>query len=231
MRPEKGSANPNPTYKMAGSTKQPGTFVHAKPFLNWLLLLIVVAAFFHLIWITGICALLFAYVLYFFRTPKIQSPEDPKAIVAPAYGVVTDILECEEPLFIKGRCRRIGIFLSIFDVHIQVAPTDGTIQWADYRPGKFLDARDPACSAQNECQWLGFESRNRTCYTIKLIAGLIARRIVLWQPKDKPLCRSDRISLIRFGSRVELFLPIHIELKVNVGDRVKGGQTIVGYES
>jgi phosphatidylserine decarboxylase len=141
---------------------------------------------------------------------------------------VTDIIECEEPFFIKGRASRIGIFLSIFDVHVQVAPTDAAIKWADYRPGKFLDARDESSSVQNECQWLGLETKEGFRCTVRLIAGLIARRIVLWQPKDKPLRRGDRISLIRFGSRVEIFLPKNVVPQVKVGDRVKGGETIVG---
>jgi len=208
--------------------RQPSPFPHAKPFLTWLSVLCGVLVLFHLPWLAAICGLLFIYVLYFFRAPTPRSPDDPMAILAPAHGKVTDIVDCEEPSFIKGPARRIGIFLSIFDIHVQACPTDATIKWAEYRPGRFLDARDPACSAQNECQWLGFESRDGFRCTVKLVAGLIARRIVLWRPKNKPLRRGDRISLIRFGSRVEIFLPMKTELLVQVGDRVKGGETIVG---
>jgi phosphatidylserine decarboxylase len=212
---------PNP------KSSQPSTLAHAKPFLNWLLILGVVSALFHLVWITLVCAMLIVYILYFFRVPAIRLPANPAAIVAPASGTVTDILECEEPHFIKGRAQRIGIFLSIFDVHVQRSPTDGVIKWADYRPGQFLDARDTESSDRNECQWLGFEAKDRFRYTVKLIAGLIARRIVLWQPKEKPIQRGDLISLIRFGSRVEIFLPKGTPLDIKVGDRVNAGETIV----
>lgn len=208
--------------------KQPSPLPHAQPFLWWLTILGATLTLFHLFWLAGICVILFIYVLYFFRAPAPQCPDDPKAILAPAHGRVTDIVDCDESSFIKGPARRVGIFLSIFDVHVQASPTDGTIRWTDYRPGKFLDARDPNCSGQNECQWLGFEAKDGFRYTVKLIAGLIARRIVLWRPKDEPLRRGDRISLIRFGSRVEIFLPKNTELLVQVGDRVKGGETIVG---
>ncbi len=207
---------------------QPSTLPHAKPFLTWLAILGAALVLLHLPWLAAVCGLLFIYVLYFFRAPTPRTPDDPMAILSPAHGRVADIVDCEEPCFIKGPARRVGIFLSIFDVHVQACPTDAAIKWAEYRPGKFLDARDPACSAQNECQWLGFEGRDGARCTVKLIAGLIARRIVLWRPKEMPLRRGDRISLIRFGSRVEIFVPEKTELLVHVGDRVKGGETIVG---
>jgi phosphatidylserine decarboxylase len=188
----------------------------------------VVSALFHLVWVTLICAVLIIYVLYFFRVPAIQPPADPRAVVSPASGVVTDIVECEEPNFLKIKARRVGIFLSIFDVHVQRSPTDAVLKWADYRPGRFLDARAAECSDCNECQWLGFEAQDRFRYTVKLIAGLIARRIVLWQPKERAIRRGDLISLIRFGSRVEIYLPRDISLSVKVGDRVNAGETVVG---
>jgi phosphatidylserine decarboxylase len=212
---------------MSQTERQPSVYPHAKPFLGWLAVIGAVCGIFQLYWLTGISAALFLYVLYFFRAPRPSPPDDPRAILAPAHGTVADIIDCDESSFIKGSVRRVGIFLSIFDVHVQACPTDASIKWTEYRPGKFLDARDPACSTQNECQWLGFESRDGFRYTVKLIAGLIARRIVLWRPKDKPLRRGDRISLIRFGSRVEIFLPKNTEVLVKVGDRVKGGESIV----
>jgi len=213
---------------MSEPSSHPSTLPHAKPFLVWLIGIGAVLTIFHLFTLAAICGLLALYVLYFFRSPTPRGPDDPKAIVAPAHGRVTDIVECDEPSFIRGPARRVGIFLSIFDVHVQACPADAAIKWAEYRPGRFLDARNPECSAQNECQWLGFEGRDGFRYTVKLIAGLIARRIVLWRPKEEPLRRGDSISLIRFGSRVEIFLPASTELLVNVGDRVIGGESIVG---
>ena len=208
--------------------RQPSILPHAKPFLTWLAAIGAILVVFGLYWLAAVCGILLLYVLFFFRAPVPTQPDDPKAIVAPAHGRVTDIVECDEPSFIKGPARRVGIFLSIFDIHVQACPADAAIKWAEYRPGRFLDARDAGCSAQNECQWLGFETRDGFRYTVKLIAGLIARRIVLWRPKDEPLRRGDRISLIRFGSRVEIFLPKNTELLVKVGDRVRGGESIVG---
>ncbi|MBV9463339.1 MAG: phosphatidylserine decarboxylase [Verrucomicrobiae bacterium] len=224
-QPQPPTPSPSPTQG------QPSTLPHAKPFLVWFAVLAAFGVLFQWWWLVVPMVLLGAYVLYFFRTPAPIPPDDPRAIVSPAHGVVTDVMETEEPNYLKGRARRIGIFLSVFDVHVQAAPTDSTLRWTDYRPGKFLDARDCNCSGMNECQWLGFESKQGFHYTVKLIAGLIARRIVLWRPKNAQVARGDLISLIRFGSRVEIFLPPDAEITVKVGERVKGGETIVARKS
>ncbi|MBI4663815.1 MAG: phosphatidylserine decarboxylase family protein [Verrucomicrobia bacterium] len=174
--------------------------------------------------------ILFAlFCLNFFRDPQASVPADPNAIVAPAHGRVDLIEEATESEFISGPCRRISTFLSVFDVHIQNAPVSGRISFIAHRPGKFFNAMKVHLSAQNENVLIGLESSERPGerIAVRLIAGLIARRIVPWVVLNEVVHRGERTSLIRFGSRVDLYLPLTAKVCVRLGDRVKGGETIV----
>ena len=174
--------------------------------------------------------LLFAiFTLYFFRDPTPLTTAIPNAIVSPAHGKVDVIDETTGPEFMGGPCRRISIFLSVIDVHVQKAPVSGKISCLKHTPGKFLSATRADSAEHNENVLLGFESTEYPGQKIglRLIAGLIARRIVTWVETGETVPRSGRISLIQFGSRCDLYLPRNAKIHVRLGDKVKGGETIV----
>jgi phosphatidylserine decarboxylase len=135
-----------------------------------------------------------------------------------------DIIELEETEVLKGKTRRVGIFLSIFDVHTNRAPIDGRVVYRQHRPGLFLDARRTDCSEKNESMTWAFEN---PCVTIvvRQITGAIARRIVAWANVGDELKKGDRFGMIRFGSRTELYLPLSATVLVKEGDHVAGGST------
>ena len=177
-------------------------------------------------WLLLFFCLLFACTLAFFRDPDRAAPIDPNTIVAAADGKVMDIIEVDENEVLRTKTRRVGIFLSIFDVHTNRAPIDGTVIYREHRQGKYLDARRPECSERNESMTWGFQnSQGRV--VVRQISGAIARRIVAWSRVGDELKKGDRFGMIRFGSRTELYLPLNAELLVKVGDHVFGGSTVV----
>ena len=165
--------------------------------------------------------LLFAFVFYFFRDPERLIPEDPAIIVSAADGLVVGVEELEEPDFHLGPMLRIAVFLSVFDVHVNRSPVEGVVKSTIYKPGKFLDVRHPDSSKRNECRSWWLETA-RGPVAVRQIAGLVARRIVIWADEEWPLARGQRFGMIRFGSRTEVFLPIGCTPLVKVGDRVEG---------
>jgi phosphatidylserine decarboxylase len=168
------------------------------------------------------------FVLSFFRDPERKAPDGAAAAVAPADGKVTDIETVDEPLVIKGPALRIGIFLSVFDVHVNRAPLDGTVTLVRYTEGAFLDARDPACKERNEANLVGFSGPFGP-FAVRQVAGLIARRIVCPLQPGGVVVRGERIGMIKFGSRTELFVPAGAAVRVEaqVGQRVRGGETVL----
>ena len=173
------------------------------------------------------------FVLWFFRSPRRTPPPGPHRLVAPADGVVWDVDELPEPLVIGGQSRRIGIFLSVFDVHVNRSPCAGTVIYAAYRPGSFLDVRHPDCAERNEANTLGIACADEVGMNIRIVvrqlAGLIARRIICTHGVGDHLARGELFGMIRFGSRTELYVPMdrpHTVL-VKRGDRVKGGETVL----
>lgn len=176
----------------------------------------------------GILGLLFIlYVFYFFRDPERAIPQEPDAVVAAADGVVAAIEEIDEKEVLKGPTRRVAIFLSVFDVHVNRAPIEGKVIYSNLTPGKFLDARNPDCSTLNEYRTWGFEGAKATL-VVRQITGAIARRIVGWSKVGDTVAKGERFGLIRFGSRTEVYMPLDTEITVKVGDRVQGGITIIG---
>jgi phosphatidylserine decarboxylase len=169
------------------------------------------------------------FCFYFFRDPETRTPSDPNAFVAPAHGRVDAIEEIDEPDFIQGRCRRVSMFLSVLDVHVQHAPVAGRIACLKHSPGRFLNAMHAESAIHNEQVFVGFESADAPGKKVgvRLIAGVIARRIVPWvQPGDR-VNRGDRISLIQFGSRCDLLLPCSAKVMVAVGQHFTGGETVL----
>lgn len=184
-----------------------------------------------LFWIPVVAvALVWLEILYFFRDPERRIPTDLTALLSPADGTITDIGEVEAPGFPGDRAFRIGIFLSIFNVHVNRLPRSGRIVSVRYFPGAFLDARHPECPARNEQLWLDLEEGDSgRLIRIKQISGAVARRIVCWLKPEETVRAGDRYGMIKFGSRTEVLLPISdaVELQVKVGDKVHGGTTIL----
>lgn len=180
-----------------------------------------------------LCALVplagIAFVFNFFRDPERPIPGDDATVVSPADGTVTDVLPVAEAPFVDGPTVRIGIFLSVFDVHVNRAPLAGEVGFTEHRDGLYLDARDPSCSTENEAQdlgmWIDDGEGGRFPILVRQIAGLIARRIVCPVEVGQKLGRGERYGMIKFGSRTELFIPEDrvAAIDVEVGQKVKGG--------
>ena len=178
-------------------------------------------------WTTAIFGLGFLFVTWFFRDPERRIPNEPNVIVSPADGKITEIVTENEP--INGKlCKRVTIFLSVFNVHVNRVPIGGTIEDIRYNPGKFLAAFNPKASMDNE-QNIILIHNGKTNILVKQIAGLIARRIVCWPKKGDHYETGQRYGLIRFGSRVDILLPEDVKLSVACGERVSGGQSVIGY--
>ncbi|MEN6624990.1 MAG: phosphatidylserine decarboxylase [Candidatus Sumerlaeia bacterium] len=178
------------------------------------------------LWIPALLAL--AAFLGFFRDPPRRVPAEPGAIVAPADGLVDSIVINQNPEAgpVGGPC--ISIFLSVLDVHINRAPCAGVIESTRHQPGLFRNAINTACADMNECNWI-FMRAGRHQVTVRQIAGLIARRIVCRVEPGQSVRRGERIGLIKFGSRTELYLPPEASVAVEVGQRVKGASSIVAW--
>jgi phosphatidylserine decarboxylase len=169
------------------------------------------------------------FTLYFFRDPDPLAPGVSNAIVSPAHGKVDVVDETTEAEFMGGPCKRISIFLSVIDVHVQNAPVTGKLVYHKYKEGEFLSATRADCSEHNENVLLGFVPADYPDKKIgvRLIAGLIARRINVWAATGEAVQRSERISLIQFGSRCDVYFPLSAKVHAKLGDKVKGGETIV----
>jgi phosphatidylserine decarboxylase len=168
------------------------------------------------------------FVSWFFRNPARNVPQGPGLVVAPGDGKIIAIEEEFEPRFLKDRSVRLSIFLNVFDVHINRIPCEGTVEDVQYQPGLFLIASKPDATLKNEQNALMINTVEGAKVLCVQVAGLIARRIVCWvNPKDRAV-RGERYGLIRFGSRMDTFLPIGTVIKVAVGDQVKGGETVLG---
>ncbi len=174
--------------------------------------------------IAGVFTLGTAFVTWFFRDPVRLQPADPELVLSPADGKILDIAEVDEGTYYEGPARRVTIFLSVFNVHVQRAPVSGRVDHKSYSPGAFAVAWAPKASEDNEQASLGIEA-DRGPVLVRQIAGLIARRIVTDPEEGDRVRRGDRIGIIRFGSRVDLFLPLDWPIHCSVGDVVRGGLT------
>lgn len=192
-------------------------------------LAIITALLFALGWETpGIVVLaLTLFVLFFFRDPERTLPQGENLVVSPADGRVIVIKDIYEPAYLKQDVKQISIFLSVFNVHVNRAPISGTVQTVKYNPGKFHVASVDKASLDNE-QTAMVIANGKGTVLVKQIAGLIARRIVCYAEPGMSIRTGERYGLIRFGSRVDIFLPKDAELKVKVGDRVKGARDVIG---
>jgi phosphatidylserine decarboxylase len=208
--------------------------------------LLVVTAFFaywawRLGWIIGLVPALatgavLALVVYFFRDPPREVPEEPGLVVAPADGKVAEISRLEHDEYVGGPAVRIGIFLSIFNVHLNRAPVAARVIALRYCPGEFLSALRPECLSRNEAMWIGLEEEAapHRRVVVRQIAGQYARRIVCALRPGEVVARGAKIGMIKLGSRTELILPDEpgLRIEVRVGDRVQAGSRVVArYET
>jgi phosphatidylserine decarboxylase len=171
-------------------------------------------------------AALILFSFYFFRDPEREPPRDEALAVSPADGVVVDVTETAETQFINAPVKRVTIFLSIFDVHVNRSPIDGEITHSEARSGRFFDARNPASSQMNARRTWAIEGREMTV-VVRQITGAVARRICAWKEVGDKVKRGERFGMIRFGSRTEVDLPLGSEVLVKSGERVRGGQTAI----
>ena len=178
-------------------------------------------------WVTGLFVGLFLFVTWFFRDPESSVPEDTNAIVSPGDGKIVEIISEKDPLLDEAYTR-VSIFLNVFNVHVNRVPISGKIQATRYNPGKFFNAASHKASLDNEQSAILLNNGHVTIL-VKQIAGLIARRIVCWAKEGDEYQRGQRFGLIRFGSRVDIFLPEGTDIKVAIGDIVNGGSSIIGY--
>ena len=184
----------------------------------------------YLAWmLVSLWVLFTAFTWFFFRDPDPMTPTGANLVVAPGHGTVDVIDTTTETDVMGGECRRVSIFLSVFNVHVQNAPVTGRVAFFKHTPGQYLNAMKTDSARFNENILMGFDCAEPRGEKIgvRLIAGLIARRIVPWAAQNDALQRGERISLIQFGSRVELYLPMRAKVMVKLGDKVKGGETVM----
>jgi len=169
------------------------------------------------------------FIAFFFRNPKRKIPSLENIILSPADGKIIHVGECEEDRFLKEKVLKVSIFMSIFDVHLNRVPVSGKVLQRSYLPGRFLVANVEKSSLLNEQNALILETEDRLKILLIQIAGFVARRIVCYAKADDTLRRGEIFGLIRFGSRVDLYLPSAVRPLVKVGQHVKGGESIIGY--
>lgn len=169
-----------------------------------------------------------AFCAYFFRDPERDLVVNENAVVCPADGTVIEVLDCEENEYINGPAKKISIFMSVFNVHINRAPIAGTVDFIKYKEGRFDAAFNPRASFDNEMNLVGIQNGERKVL-VKQIAGVLARRIVCDMSCGDMIGQSERFGMIKFGSRVEVFIPKSDKLKVNVVvmDKVTSGETVL----
>jgi phosphatidylserine decarboxylase len=177
-------------------------------------------------WLLVLVFLLTVYVFWFFRDPARIAPTDPDAVLAAADGVVADIVEIDEPEVVHATQRRVGIFLSVFDVHTNRAPVEGRIIYKKAHAGLCLDARHADCTTKNRAMTWAFQN-SRGTFVVRQLTGMIARRIVGWSEVGDELKKGEHFGMIRFGSRTEVYLPLDAEVLVKVGERVTGGTSVI----
>ena len=197
---------------------------------KWILLILVVAtaAVWHFApWLVLLPVAALLFTLYFFRDPRREIPAGPDLVVSPADGRVTDIETMEETEVTGQTMRRVGIFLSVFDVHVNRMPADGRVVYTAAHDGTYHDARSPMASTHNAARTWGFDC-DGTRLVVRQITGAIARRIVPWALLGDHLRRGQHFGMIRFGSRTEIYLPLDAEVSVAIGQHVRGGSTIIG---
>ena len=179
--------------------------------------------------LVGLWVLFALFTLYFFRDPDALVPSGKNLVIAPGHGKVDAIDTTTEPDFMGGECQRVSIFLSVIDIHVQNAPLNARVAYFKHTPGQYLNALNADSAKFNENVLIGLEATEPSGEKVgvRLIAGLIARRIVPWVRENDAIQRGERISLIQFGSRVDVYLSRNAKIKVPLGAKVVGGETVL----
>ncbi len=172
---------------------------------------------------------LFAIILQFFRSPYIQVIKNEQQVLCPADGKVVVIEETEETEYLKDRRIQVSVFMSPINVHINRNPISGIVKYFKYHPGKFLVAWHPKSSTENERTTVVIENSNGTAVLFRQIAGAMARRIICYSKEGQQAEQGEEFGFIKFGSRVDIFLPLGSEINVSLGDIVKGGITVLAH--
>ena len=169
------------------------------------------------------------FVVWFFRDPDRDIPQDEKSLISPADGKVIVIEKLEECEYLSDPCIKVSIFMNVFNVHVNRMPFNGVVQKVLYNPGKFMNASFDKASIHNERNALIIKTDSGVSFAVVQIAGLIARRIVNCVKEGETLKKGDRYGMIRFGSRLDLYLPHDFEVAVNIGEKTQAASTIIGY--
>ncbi len=181
-----------------------------------------------LLWIiSGLVAVLFVFHFFFFRDPDRLVPDKEGLIISPADGKVIKIDEIEESLYFNKKVQRVSIFMSVFDVHINRVPISGVVEKVLYRKGKYLPAFEDSAALENEQNLIAIRSKSGPL-AFTQVAGIIARRIVSRLKEGDQVTVGQRFGMIKYSSRVDLFLPESVKVLVQLGQKVKGGSTIIG---
>jgi phosphatidylserine decarboxylase len=173
--------------------------------------------------------IVFALVLNFFRNPKRDAIIQDGAIVAPADGKIVTIEEVEEDEYLKTKCLQVSIFMSVFNVHINWFPIKGIVKYFRHHNGRFMAAYLPKSSTENERTTVVIEDRKGTQVLLRQVAGAMARRIVCYAEEEKNIEQGQEMGFIKFGSRVDLYLPLDSRIDVKIDQKVVGRQTIIGW--
>jgi phosphatidylserine decarboxylase len=198
------------------------------PFIIPLGLVMVIAFVAGFTWIAVLLLFLTLFVIWFFRNPERTMPENPLQLISPADGKVIGIDEVASEEHPDRALMKISIFMNIFNVHVNRIPLSGEVLSIRYKPGKFLSADLDKASKFNERNTVLIRTEDGREIRVVQIAGLIARRIVCWLKEGMKVTKGERFGLIRFGSRVELFIPLGTVLRVKKGDKVRAGETPIG---
>ncbi|GCC50712.1 phosphatidylserine decarboxylase family protein [Chryseotalea sanaruensis] len=177
--------------------------------------------------VIGVGLVFFLIVLQFFRNPSRNTAKNPKHIIAPADGKVVVIEEAEEPEYFKGKRKQISIFMSPFNVHVNRMPAAGSISYFKYHPGKYLVAWHPKSSTENERTTVVVKTQAGTEVLFRQIAGALARRIKWYVKEGDKLDQGQEFGFIKFGSRVDIYLPLDVKVNVNINDVTTGGETVI----
>ena len=166
------------------------------------------------------------WVVAFFRDPERSGPRGDNVAIAPADGVVVSIVNVDEPSYVGGRTQRVSIFMNVFNVHVNRYPIDGTVEYRQYNPGSFGHAGTEKASLENEQSSVGMLTKHGKIL-VRQIAGLVARRIVTDHQPGTTVAQAQRMGLIRFGSRVDVFLPMDAKVMVKTGEKTVCGQSVI----
>ncbi len=207
--------------------KKPFIIEDGYPFIAVPFFLAVLAAYFVNFYVAVVPLVLSAYFMYFFRNPHRIIPSDETLLVSPADGTVVSVEPAHEDLYLGQDCCKIVIFLSIFDAHVNRTPLSGVIKFQQYKFGRFRPAYKDGVGYENERYALGIDN-GRTRLLITLVAGVLARRVVSWVTLGDVLEHGQLYGMIKFGSCIEIYVQDNVEISVKKGDRVRGGESIIG---